>query len=92
MSLCITILLLAIYMSSGNLSKESYTKGISYGEPLAVSDSTLKVMTYNIGYLSGMTNNRSIARERERFEAHLAQAKILIQEMLLIFKCSIFIY
>lgn len=67
-------------MSSGNASEDSYFEVIDYSEPLKIVDSTLKVMTYNIGYLSGMTNNRSIKREESFFENHLLQAKKLIQE------------
>lgn len=67
-------------MSTGNVSDESYFEIIDYSEPLAISDSTLKVMTYNIGYLSGMTNNRSVRREKSLFAEHLMQAKKMIQE------------
>lgn len=68
-------------MSSGNLSEESYTEVVDYEETFATSDSTLEVMTFNIGYLSGMTNNRSIRREKELFDTHLDQAKRLIQDV-----------
>lgn len=77
--LFISTLLLGAYMSSGNLPDKSYTEVIDYSEPLVVSDSTLKVMTFNIGYLSGMTNNRSIHREKDVFEKHLVKAKRLIK-------------
>ncbi|MFK7954157.1 MAG: endonuclease/exonuclease/phosphatase family protein [Ekhidna sp.] len=79
-ALCLSIFLLAIYMSLGNLPKESYAEVIDYSESFDFSDSTLKVMTYNLGYLSGMTNNRSIQREEEFFNEHLQKAKNLMRE------------
>jgi endonuclease/exonuclease/phosphatase family metal-dependent hydrolase len=77
--LFISVFLLVMYLSSGNVS-ESHFEVIDYSEPVAISDSTFKVMTYNIGYLSGMTNNRSIQREKELFKEHLLQAKKLMQK------------
>lgn len=45
-----------------------------YGDVTDVTPDTLTIMTYNIGYLSGMTNNRPIARGRAMFEANLEHA------------------
>ncbi len=80
-TLCIVVPLLVFYMSSGNVSSESYYEVIDYSDPVVVSDSTLKVMTFNMGYLSGMTNNRSIPRDKGLFEEHLLQAKKLMQNV-----------
>ncbi|MEO9869787.1 endonuclease/exonuclease/phosphatase family protein [Ekhidna sp.] len=77
--LSISVVLLAAYMSSSNLSKESHTEVIDYSESIESRDSTLKVMTFNIGYLSGMTNNLSIHRESQFFADQLMQAKNLIK-------------
>lgn len=66
------------YLSSGNLNAKEKESMITYGDAPAISDSTLRVMTYNLGYLSGMTNNRSIKRETAFFADHLQQAGELL--------------
>ncbi len=34
-------------------------------------DSVFSIVTYNIGYLSGMTNNRPLAKPKELFDTNL---------------------
>lgn len=50
------------------------------GNPADFHD-TLTVMTYNIGYLSGMTNNRSVKVKKSLFEKNLQETKALIREI-----------
>ena len=64
-------------MSSGNLPESAYTELIEYQNPEPIQDSSLNVMTYNVGYLSGMTNNQSTKREETFFNENLAKAKSL---------------
>lgn len=45
----------------------------------AAGDSTFTVMTYNIGYLSGMTNNVAVDRDSMLFADNLDKAKRLLQ-------------
>lgn len=78
-ALLVVICLLFLYMSTSSEDKDAYYQVIDYPTKLSGYDSTLNVMTYNIGYLSGMTNNRSILREKKRFDEHLFKAKKLIQ-------------
>lgn len=42
---------------------------------------TLTFMTYNIGYLSGMTNNLPVERPKELFETNLLNAKKLLRQL-----------
>lgn len=44
------------------------------------NDSTFRVITYNIGYLSGMTNNEALERPLEMFEANKILAYNAIKE------------
>ncbi|MFC3198754.1 endonuclease/exonuclease/phosphatase family protein [Parapedobacter deserti] len=45
---------------------------------LAVTDSVFSVMTYNIGYLSGMTNNEAVQRDSALFQSNLRDAAALL--------------
>lgn len=45
------------------------------------NDSTLSIMTYNIGYLSGMTNNLPVNQERKFHEKNLTFMKSFLKEL-----------
>jgi endonuclease/exonuclease/phosphatase family metal-dependent hydrolase len=49
-----------------------------YAAAPAAARDTLTVMTYNIGYLSGMTNNRPVARTQDSFSSNLEAAVRII--------------
>lgn len=59
--------------SSGTLEKESYASLIKneYVSNLK-KDSVFSIVTYNIGYLSGMTNNKSVEKPQSLFENNLS--------------------
>jgi endonuclease/exonuclease/phosphatase family metal-dependent hydrolase len=60
-----------VWASSGTRSAEELTAMTTYAaEPAAPSD-TLSVMTYNIGYLSGMTNNAPVVRSESLYAANM---------------------
>lgn len=60
------------WASSSTLDESEYSKLTEInGFELPKNDSIFSVMTYNIGYLSGMTNNRAIAKPRELFDENL---------------------
>ena len=42
---------------------------------------TLSLLTYNLGYLSGMTNNLPVERTKELFTGNLAKTKILLSHL-----------
>ena len=77
-SMLFGIYLLFLYMSSPNEHMKDYYQIVNYSIPSEEQDSILRVTTFNIGYLSGMTNNQSIKREQAFFEANLNQAKEVI--------------
>lgn len=74
----LSILLLVKYLSTGNLEEDTYYQLKTYHQEPAAMDSTLEVMTYNIGYLSGMINNQSVKREPTFFDHNLQSAKALV--------------
>ena len=56
------------YASSGTIAKSEYAKLVNLPEISSPeNDSVFTVVTYNIGYLSGMTNNLPIGREESLF-------------------------
>lgn len=62
----LVVIVLGIFVfwaSSPTLNKNNYKKEIVNKEYIqSVSDSVFSIVTYNIGYLSGMTNNRAVER------------------------------
>jgi len=60
------------WASSPNLSEKEYTKTITntYAQNID-NDSIYSIVTYNIGYLSGMTNNRAVAKPKSLFDDNL---------------------
>ena len=77
----ILVLTLVFYFwgSSGWIPSEDYNKLTTYGEERIPKD-TLSVMSYNLGYLSGMTNNRSVTRAQELFDSNLSQVNSLLTD------------
>lgn len=73
----ICLFVLAVYMSSGSFPKIDYYTIVNYNRATEKADSTFSVITYNIGYMSGMTNNQSVKREEPLFDANLIKAKEL---------------
>ena len=82
--LLLTILLVALVFyftaSSSWESKANYHQLLSWGNQDFEGD-TLVAMTYNIGYLSGMTNNLAVYRPRSLYDHNLQQAKNLISSI-----------
>ncbi len=65
-----------IYMTSPRWSEADYNNLITYEDyaPGAANPETLTVVTYNVGYLSGLTNQQAVERDRALFEANQATA------------------
>ena len=60
------------WASSPTLNEKEYEALLTNDNIVASkNDSTFSIVTYNIGYLSGMTNNRAIAKPKELFEENL---------------------
>lgn len=76
--LLVMILGFIYYAQSPTLEEANYNSVRTYkGEPAGLTD-TLNVLTFNIGYLSGMTNNISVHRPEALLEANLKAAIQLI--------------
>ncbi|MCH3884376.1 endonuclease/exonuclease/phosphatase family protein [Tenacibaculum aquimarinum] len=81
LSLFIFLLLIAftlffVWASSPTMEESQYEKLITKEYPTStVNDSIYSIVTYNIGYLSGMTNNRAVAKPKELFDKNLSIVK-----------------
>lgn len=60
--------------SSSNWKTEDYNQYKKFVEKPAMASDTLSVMTYNIGWLSGMTNNLPVDRAEELYAQNLKTA------------------
>lgn len=60
--------------SSNNWQKADYNQVKQFSEKSFSDTDTLSVMTYNIGWLSGMTNNLPVAREKSMYAQNLLTA------------------
>jgi len=69
------------WASSPNYPEKEYSKIFSYQHShLLKSDSIFKIITYNIGYLSDLTNNKPIQRTKNLFKSNLAHVISLIKK------------
>lgn len=60
------------WASSANYDKSEYSKVIEKPFPNQnSSDSVFSIVSYNIGYLSGMTNNRAVDRTKDLYDKNL---------------------
>lgn len=80
MYLLIGILLFIVvfffWASSPNYTLEDYSKVITNDYPQKTdTDSIYSIVTYNIGYLSGMTNNKAIEKPKSLFDNNLEKVK-----------------
>lgn len=77
--LLLGVILFFLWASSGHLDEEELAQTKTYqAEPAPSDRDTFTVMTYNIGYLSGMTNNEPVVRSDSLFQANMDQALDLI--------------
>ncbi len=68
------------WASSGRLPEEELAQTRQYATvPDTTAPDTLTVTTYNVGYLSGMTNNEPVVRSDSLFSAHLEKALDLLR-------------
>ena len=68
----IAFFLFFFWASSATMDKNEYAKLQTYSHPSTTdNDSIFSIVTYNIGYLSGMTNNLSVATPKELFDKNL---------------------
>ena len=71
----VAIALFFLWASSSTRSPDEYEAIVSYGDTVdAVNSDSITIATYNIGYLSGLTNNLAVARQAKLFETNFQQA------------------
>ena len=71
---CLLFVIVGFYFwaSSPNISANDYNNSGQYDYSSSASnDSIISIITYNIGYLSGMTNNLPIERPKSLFDQNL---------------------
>ncbi len=74
--LILASILFFFWASSSTLKKEDYSKILKVETPISISnDSIYSIVTYNIGYLSGMTNNRAVEKHKTLFDSNLELVK-----------------
>ncbi|PID68297.1 MAG: endonuclease/exonuclease/phosphatase [Flavobacteriia bacterium] len=68
----IAFVIFYFWASSPTQSEEDYAQMITYDyKPVTTHDSIYSIVTYNIGYLSGMTNNRPVERTKAFLETNM---------------------
>ena len=74
-SLSVSLVSFYLWASSPSYPQAKYAEILTSNFPLQrYSKETYTVITYNIGYLSGLTNNQSIQREKALFDQNLELA------------------
>ena len=74
----IAFVLFFFWASSSTLDEKEYSKlKANQFENITDTDSIFSIVTYNIGYLSGMTNNLPVPKPKELFDKNLA--KVLLE-------------
>lgn len=70
--LIVAFALFFMWASSPTMKEDQYAKLITKSyKNTTDTDSIYSIVTYNIGYLSGMTNNRAVAKPKELFDKNL---------------------
>lgn len=70
-----------VWASSGSLPAAALATTTTYEAPAAAPADTLTVVTYNIGYLSGMTNNRPVDRSPALYARHMDAATRMLDSL-----------
>lgn len=71
-----------VWASSGRLPESEYAQlRVNEAYPLKTEANEFSVVSYNIGYLSGLTNNQAVRPEASLYEANLATAIAAIEPL-----------
>ena len=81
LSLLLVLLSFLYWASAPAHSLRGYSRIYSYGQAGSAFSDTLSVMTWNIGWLSGMSNNKAVERPCTLFENNLHSAIAVIREL-----------
>ncbi|ESA36709.1 endonuclease exonuclease phosphatase [Leptolyngbya sp. Heron Island J] len=74
-SLALALVVFYVWATAGSYPREQYTDILTYDVDSSEADSsTFSLVSYNIGYLSGLTNQEAVERPQDLFEGHLKDA------------------
>ncbi len=74
-SLVLALIVFYFWATSGSYPREKYTEIFTYDvEDISADSDTFSLVSYNIGYLSGLTNQEAIERPKSLFDHHLDSA------------------
>lgn len=74
-SLVLALAAFYVWATSGSYPRDKYTEILTYEVAAADSeDNALSLVSYNIGYLSGLTNQEAVQRPKALFDKNLADA------------------
>lgn len=80
LALVLAFVVFYFWASSNNWDSEKYNQFQQFAEKPACTSDTLSVMTYNIGWLSGMTNNLPVDREESLYAQNLKNAIVFLKK------------
>jgi len=76
LGILIFVVIFFFWASSPNYSLNEYSKLTLNNHSVKIDkDSIYSIITYNIGYLSGMNNNKAIAKPKDLFDKNLEKVK-----------------
>ncbi|NJL80508.1 MAG: metal-dependent hydrolase [Richelia sp. RM2_1_2] len=67
----LTIIIFYLWASSNGYPRNKYAEIIDYPASPPINKDEFTLITYNIGYLSGLTNNQAVSREKKLFDDNL---------------------
>lgn len=74
-SLVLVLVVFYVWATSGSYPRDKYTEILTYDVETADSEAnTFSLVSYNIGYLSGLTNQEAVERPKSLFDVHLERA------------------
>lgn len=73
--LCVLLFSFGFYMwaKMPNLSVTDYSYETKHTNNTIVKDSNIRILTYNLGYLSGMTNNLSVRGSKDLYDNNMSK-------------------
>ncbi|MEM6253981.1 MAG: endonuclease/exonuclease/phosphatase family protein [Cyanobacteria bacterium P01_D01_bin.156] len=82
-TLTLALVIFYVWATSGSYPRENYTQVSNYEweSPKAEGRKTLSLVSYNIGYLSGLTNLEAVQRPKKLFNENLEQAIATLQPL-----------
>ncbi|MGB3786745.1 MAG: metal-dependent hydrolase, partial [Phormidesmis sp.] len=85
----VAIALFYLWASSSGYSQQNYAEivsyaggnGLNYGAVFVPGETIHSIVSYNLGYLSGLTNNTAIKLDRAGFDANQQQVIAALKEL-----------